>query len=109
MDTLEFRCHDLEPEDDRAINETLEYFMNNQDAKYDDLIDNIMWYWRGGTNNNPKEWVLDWITFLTGEYEYENFSLRRGNGGSSSTCVEYIREPDYWDDEPGCIFDPREC
>lgn len=108
MDTLEFRDYGLTPEDNQAIEETLHYFFNKPDATYDNLIDNIMWYWRGGTNENPKEWLLDWITFLTGEYEYENFSLRRGNGGDRSTVVEHVRESDSWDYEPGCIFDPRD-
>lgn len=61
-----------------AIEETIRYIEDYPTANYDDLIKHLSWYWERDKPWHPKEWVLDWIKCLVGEYDFEDFSIRRG-------------------------------
>lgn len=83
---------DIPLADYHAIEETLRYIEQKPDATYEELVRHLSWYWRGGQSkaagHHPKEWVIDWIKCLTGEYDYEDFNLRRSYARCGSSRVE---------------------
>jgi len=69
--------------DIHALEETIRYMDECPNANYDDLVGHLDWYWQNN-NKHPKEWMIDWIKCLTGEYNYEDFSVRRGYGSKGA-------------------------
>ena len=64
--------------DIHAIEESIRFVTEHPNAGYDDLIGHLDWYWQNNQERrHPKEWVLDWIKCLVGEYDYEDFTFRR--------------------------------
>lgn len=89
---------DMPLADYHAVEETLRYIEEHPEAKYEELVQHLSWYWNGGqskkTNHSPKEWMIDWIKCLTGEYNYEDFSLRRSYASGRSSRVALLGTDD---------------
>lgn len=78
-------------EDEKVVEQILQLYSSKSDITYEDLVNHTKWYWRGGTNEGaPKEWVIDIINLLTGEYSYEDFCIRRGTGRGASSSVAVV-------------------
>ena len=67
-----------------AIEEAIRYTEDNPDAKYEDLVKHLSWYWnqtkiKGKEQKyRPQGWVLQCVKFLTGEtVSFDNESCYR--------------------------------
>lgn len=82
--------------DYHAIEESIRYIEQNPDANYEDIVHHLNWYWKNGNLktkwHHPKEWVLDWLKCLVGEYDYNDFCLRRNLVGCGDDIIHGTRE-----------------